>query len=106
MLSDVLWLMLDDTVRSPGKLYEYFGARKPILACLPDGAMKKLALDTKACIATYPKDVKSIKNAISHFYELWKNNMLPTPDLDYVCSFDRYKLTAILAKELSNAMSI
>ena len=106
MLSDVLWLMLDDTVRSPGKLYEYFGARKPILACLPDGAMKKLALETKACIATYPKDVKSIKNAISHFYELWKNNLLPTPDLDYVSSFDRYKLTAILAKELSNAMSI
>ena len=106
MLSDVLWLMLDDTVRSPGKLYEYFGAEKPILACLPDGAMKKLAMDTKACIATYPKDVESIKNAIARFYELWKSNLLPTPDLDYVRSFDRHKLTGALAKELSNAMDI
>lgn len=106
MLSDVLWLMLDDTVRSPGKLYEYFGAEKPILACLPDGAMKKLAMETKACISTYPKDVESIKNAIARFYELWKSNLLPTPDLEYVRSFDRHKLTGALAKELSNAMDI
>ncbi len=106
MLSDVLWLMLDDTVRSPGKLYEYFGAEKPILACLPDGAMKKLAMETQACISTYPKDVESIKNAISRFYELWKSNLLPTPDLEYVRSFDRQKLTGALAKELSNAMDI
>lgn len=104
--SDILWLMLDDTVRSPGKLYEYFGAEKPILACLPDGAMKKLALDTKASIVTEPKDVKAIKSAIARFYELWQNNILPTPDLDYVHSFDRKLLTKQLSRELSNSMDI
>jgi glycosyltransferase involved in cell wall biosynthesis len=106
MASDALWLMLNDTVRSPGKLYEYFGARKPILACLPDGAMKKLALDTKATIATYPKDVASIKSAIGRFYEMWQKNILPTPDREYTNSFDRKLLTSQLARELSNAMDI
>lgn len=104
--SDVLWLMLNDTVRSPGKLYEYFGAEKPILASLPDGTMKKLALDTKAAICTQPKDVQAIKEAIAKFYELWKKGVLPKPDTEYVTSFDRYKLTANLAKELANAMDI
>lgn len=106
MSSDVLWLMLKDDVRTPGKLYEYFGARKPIIASLPDGAMKKLAVDTQACIATYPKDVASIKNAIARMYELWSKRILPTPDEEYVESFDRYKLTALLAKELAQTLKI
>ena len=98
--------MLKDDVRTPGKLYEYFGARKPIIASLPDGAMKKLAVDTQACIATYPKDVASIKNAIARMYELWSKRILPTPDEEYVESFDRYKLTALLAKELAQTLKI
>ncbi len=106
MHSDVLWLMLNDTVRSPGKLYEYFGAKKPILACLPEGNMKKLALDTKAAICTSPKDVNAIKEAISKFYNLWKNGMLPIPDPNYTESFERYKLTANLSKELAAAIDI
>ncbi len=106
MTSDVLWLMLNDTVRSPGKLYEYIGAEKPILACLPEGAMKKIALDTRAAIATSPKDVKSIKDAIARFYELWQKDLLPSPDRDYAESFDRRKLTELLSRELSNSMDI
>ncbi len=106
MLSDVLWLMLNDTVRSPGKLYEYFGANKPILACLPDSTMKKLAIDTKAAICTQPKDVQAIKEAIAKFYGLWKKDLLPIPDKNYTQSFDRFKLTANLAKELASAMDI
>lgn len=106
MKSDVLWLMLNDTVRSPGKLYEYFGAGKPILACLPEGHMKKLALDSKAAICTNPKDVLAIKEAIKKFYSLWEKNLLPVPDLEYTSTFSRYKLTASLSKELAAAIDI
>ena len=28
-------------LHSTGKLYEYFGAGKPILACVPDGVAKR-----------------------------------------------------------------
>jgi glycosyltransferase involved in cell wall biosynthesis len=103
MESDVLWLMMFDNVRSPGKLYEYFGARKPILISSPDGNMRHLALETKAAIATNPKDVEKIENAISNYYKLWETNNLPVPNEEYIQTFDRQKLTADLARELSLA---
>lgn len=100
MESDVLWMMLNDDVRSPGKLYEYIGARKPILISAPDGIMRKTALDTKAAIATGPKDLKAIEKAIETFFNLWKKTNLPQPDEKYVREFNRRELTKSLAREL------
>jgi glycosyltransferase involved in cell wall biosynthesis len=44
--SDILWFTLSDTLNmdkvSAGKLFEYFGTRKPIIAMVPDGASKTL----------------------------------------------------------------
>ena len=100
MESDVLWLMLNDDVRTPGKLYEYIGAQKPLLACLPEGVMQKTALDTKAAIATGPKDVNAIENAIETYFNLWEKQGLPEPDPDYAMEFDRKILTKSLAREL------
>ena len=104
--SDVLWLMQFDTARTPGKLFEYFGAGKPILASVPDGIIKKLALDTKAAIATAPEDVSAIEQAIETFYKLWKNNNLPKPKTDFVEQFNRRTLTSELARELELAREI
>jgi glycosyltransferase involved in cell wall biosynthesis len=101
--SDVLWLMLKDTIRTPGKLYEYFGARKPILACLPDGIMKSTALESGAAIATGPTDEKAIEKAISKMFRLWQSGKLPSPDEDFVKGFDRKYLTTILAREIALA---
>ncbi len=101
MQSDVLWMYLDDTVRTPGKLYEYIGARKPLLMCVPEGEMRRAALDTKAAIATNPKDAGMIEKAIETYYNLWKDKKLPTPDENYALKFDRRLLTGALAKELS-----
>lgn len=106
MESDVLWFMLKDLARSPGKLYEYFGAAKPILASVPDGVMRKLALDTKAAIATAPDDVYAIEQAIETFYNLWKNNNLPKPKEEYIEQFNRRKLAGDLAKELELAAEL
>ena len=104
--SDVLWLMLNDTVRTPGKLYEYFGSGKPMLICSPDGIIRKSALDSKAAIAVGPKDIAGIESAISTFYNLWKHNNLPKPAEDYIKHFDRKKLTSDLAKELALALDV
>ncbi len=98
--SDVLWLMQFDNFRTPGKLFEYFGARRTILACVPDGHIRKIALDSQSAIVTAPDDVKQIKNAISKLYYWWKNASLPIPDDNFVAQFDRNQLTANLAKEL------
>ena len=104
--SDVLWLMLNDTVRTPGKLYEYFGSGKPMLICSPDGTMRKTALDSKAAIATGPKDVAGIESAITSFYNLWKLKNLPSPSADFIKQFDRKKLTTDMAKELALALDL
>lgn len=104
--SDVLWFMTKDDVRSPGKLYEYFGARKPILACIPDGVIKKTAEESKVAITTYPDDINSIKKAISKFYSQWQNNLLPIPSEEFVETYNRINLTAELAKLLELATEI
>ncbi len=104
--SDVLWLMQKDTARTPGKLYEYFGAAKPLLASLPEGILKKQALETNAAIATAPDDIAAIEKAIGTFYQLWKNNNLPKPKAEFIRQFDRRNLTAELARELELAREI
>lgn len=104
--SDVLWLMLKDTVRSPGKLYEYFGARKPLLVCSPDGTVRRTAIESKAAITTNPKDTKAIEKAIKTLITQWKSNDLPVPSEEFIQQFNRKELTASLARELALASEI
>ncbi len=104
--SSVLWLMQKDNFRTPGKLFEYLGSRKPILISIPDGALRKLALESESAVATDPDDIKQIKQAINKLYYWWKNNSLPKPKEEFVVQFDRSKLTADLAKELSISADI
>lgn len=104
--SNVLWLVFEDNVRSPGKLFEYFGAQKPILICAPDGYMKRLALESNSAIGVEPRDVEGIYNALNTFYDLWLNNALPRPSTEFIQRFDRKILTAELARQLSLACKI
>ncbi len=101
MQSDVLWLMQQDTFRSPGKLFEYFGAKRPILACVPDGYIKQMAIDSGIAIGVDPKNVEGIVRALSTFYDFWKNSVKLEPKEGFVDQFDRCKLTERLAKILS-----
>lgn len=106
MESDVLWLMLNDTVRTPGKLYEYFGSGKPIIGCLPEGAMKALTKEYGSAITTLPDDIDAIEQAISSFYELWKTGNLPKPEPAFVEKYNRKQLTFDLSRELSLAIEL
>ena len=104
--SDVLWLMQNDNIRTPGKLYEYFGARKPMLVCVPDGFIRSLALESKAAIATDPQDVLQIEKAITTFFKLWEKKILPAPSDEFVTQFNRKNLTSDLARELALALDV
>ena len=46
-----------DTV-STGKTFEYLGTRKPIIACVPDGAVKTAMEEYGASFITPPDDVE------------------------------------------------
>lgn len=101
--SDVLWLMVGHArnvdTHSAGKLFEYFGARKPILACLPNGALRSAAEEYGACIITEPDNIEQIKDALITIFELYKTQSLPKPNEEFVEKHRRDYLTELLTKQ-------
>ncbi len=101
--SDVLWVMVgrgrnSDTV-STGKTFEYLGTRKPIIACVPDGAVKTAMEEYGASFITPPDDVNTIKNTIKKVYDLYTENNLPVPDEEFIIKHRRDNLTEQLTKQ-------
>lgn len=96
--SSVLWLMLNNDSQSPGKLYEYFGARKPILACVYDGFLKQAIEEAEAGIIVKPDDVDGIAKALGEYYRQFKQQKLPRPNEDVIKKYDRVDLTEELSK--------
>jgi glycosyltransferase involved in cell wall biosynthesis len=103
MSSDILWLTLSDTPNmdkvSAGKLYEYFGTRKPIIAMVPEGASKTAALEYGASFVTAPDNIEEIKQTLLKIYDLYHKNNLPVPDEEFVSGHNREYLTEKLTKE-------
>ncbi|MCF6271340.1 MAG: glycosyltransferase [Melioribacteraceae bacterium] len=94
---DLLWVMLGNGLNmnmvSAGKLFEYFGTRKPIVATVPEGASKTAAENYKASFITKPNDISEIKAMLVKVYELYHKNELPIPDEEFVIDHDRNYLT-------------
>ncbi len=108
--ADVLWFMVGkrkniDTIL-PGKVYEYIGSRKPIVACVPDGAAKMAATEYKAAFITEPDNINQIKDTIIQVYNLYKEGKLPVPDEDFVEGFRRDLLTEQLAKQMNKILRV
>ncbi|MER3522628.1 MAG: glycosyl transferase family 1 [Ignavibacteria bacterium] len=103
--SDVLWMIVGDDVGSPGKVYEYIGARKPILGCVPEGFLKQTILEAGG-IVTQPRDVVGIKRALEEFYRRYEAGTLQGPHPEVVAKYDRIKLTAELVKVFEALMVV
>lgn len=101
MQSDVLWMMSPNNIVTPSRFYEYIGARKPMLVCIPEGNIRQLALETSAAITTEPKDVKQIVEAIDTFFNQWKAGSLPKANIENSKNYERRYLTTLLARELA-----
>ena len=95
--SDVLWMIVGDDLGSPGKTYEYLGARKPILGCVPDGFLKNTIVEAGGTVVS-PTDVKAIKNALEDLYEQFREQRLTGPSPAVVSKYDRVALTSSLVK--------
>ncbi len=95
--SDVLWMISGDDLGTPGKLYEYIGARKPILGCVPEGFLRSQVIEAGG-IAVAPNDVVGIKNALEKFYAKFERRELIGPRSDVVEKYDRVALTGALVK--------
>ncbi len=103
MESNVLWMMVGrkkniDAIL-PGKIYEYFGTMKPVIACVPKGAARTAAIAYDASFITEPDNIKEIKSVLVHVYELYKANKLPVPKGDFVKNHSRENLTKNLTQQ-------
>lgn len=103
MASDVLWMTLSEDFSAPGKLYEYFGTRKPILGLVKkDSHTEKMLLDYGNVKLADPDDVNAIKEKLIEYFELWKEWKLPaTGDEEFLKKFDRQFLSKELALQLT-----
>ena len=95
--SDVLWMTVGDDLGSPGKAYEYIGARKPILALAPDGFLKS-AVQEAGGTTVSPTDVGGIKKALEDYIDLFEKRKLRGPNDDVVEKYNRVILTRTLVK--------
>jgi glycosyltransferase involved in cell wall biosynthesis len=111
LASDILLLIIDDAPANKGiltgKLFEYLGARKPILALAPEGDAADLIREVKAGIVVHPSNINQIKQALKNYYARWKNNSLNNEQLgkEKIRAFDRRELTRRLGEVLDNLVN-
>lgn len=101
--ADILWFMVGrrkniDAIL-PGKVYEYIGTRKPILACVPDGAAKMAVEESGAGFICSPDNINEIKETILNIYNAYKEGTLPTTPDELVEKYRRDNLTELLTKQ-------
>lgn len=104
--SDVLWLVLDNDFQSPGKLYEYIGARKPILGSVVDGYISQLIVETNAGLCVPLKDVKAHERALLDLFAQYERNQLKHIPVEFAEKFNRLVLTGELARQFESLMDI
>ncbi len=99
--ADVLWMTIGKRPGAEGistsKLFEYFGARKPILALVPEGAASDALRPYGAARIVEPDDVAAVAEAMAAMLQQWRADSLPAPNESYVRRFDRKELAGRLA---------
>ena len=102
--SDVLWFVIDNDFQTPGKLYEYFGSRKPLIASLVSGYTEQVIKESGAAICVPLKDVKAHERAILEQFKRFEQKKLERVRESFAVKFNRLTLTAELAKQFELLM--
>jgi len=105
MKSQLLLLPLNDTPNIdgvvPGKLYEYIGAKRPIV-CIgkTTGDAAKIIQETNSGRVSGFEDVETLKITLQGYYDLYKSNSLQVESKDYE-KYSRKLLAGQIAEELN-----
>ena len=107
--SDILFLYIsrgeNDEAAMPGKIGEYIGSQKNILASVPEGVSKKV-LENYGAVKFIDEEPGQVADAVYEFYNLSKSGKLPKPDSETISKFNRVKHTEELAKEFNYLLAI
>lgn len=105
--SDALLLIVDESKESeeivPGKVYEYVGVRRPIIAVAPHGsAIEALMNETQCGRVAHQSEVAKIAEIIKAYYLFSKENdpKYFSPNLDAVNKYERKNAAKMLAELL------
>lgn len=108
--ADVLWMMVGkrkniDSIL-PGKLYEYMGTAKPVLACVPEGAAKLALSEYPASFVCEPDNINQIKETIIKLFDLYKRSEFPIVEEGFLTKYKRDFLTEQLAKQMNSILKV
>lgn len=102
--ADVTLLIVDEAKESaeivPGKVFEYIGVNKPILALAPrEGAAAQHILDSKSGWVVNQQDIQHIAKILLHIVTSFEQKTLQhSPDTDIIRTFERKEAAHSLAK--------
>lgn len=101
--ADVLLLIVDESKESeeivPGKVYEYIGIQKPILAIAPENsAISKLLDETKAGLLSHQTNLRGIADNFYDYFIHWKEGSnLYSPIENEILKYERRNAAKQLA---------
>jgi glycosyltransferase involved in cell wall biosynthesis len=100
--SDALLLVVDEAKESeeivPGKVYEYIGAMRPIIAVAPThGAIHELLVETASGKTAHQSDVEGIAQVIGSYIQALRDNKPFSPNTTAIAQYERKNATRRLA---------
>ncbi len=104
--SDVLWLSAVDPAVTPGKVHEYIGTGKPILALCPPGVLRQVLREYGAAVSLDVSDVDGVTAALATYVEQWRAGTLPKGNADMAREYDQRNLVGRLARILAYSVRI
>ena len=110
LASDVLFLLVSrgekEDAAMPGKVGEYIGSRKNIIACIPEGVTKKLLEKYNAIKFVPDENPDLISETMYEYFKLWEANQMPVANEEMVRNYDRKTITGELAKEFNYLLDV
>jgi glycosyltransferase involved in cell wall biosynthesis len=107
--ADVLLLLIAPFPGSQGmytgKLFDYLGARKPILALVTEGLAADLIRKLEVGVIVHPENIEDIRKAIMFLYEKYRNSILQPIDASVrLKRFEHRELTRHLAEVFEDVL--
>lgn len=104
--SEALLLIVDEAKESeeivPGKVYEYLGTKRPLLAIAPnESAIAELIYETDAGLVAHQSEIDKIAENLFEFYHHWEKSLpLTQPNLKAIEQYERRNASKKLAEIL------